>query len=1200
MKTVEIDIALGLIDTALEKQSLNDLQELIFVGSWHRKTYVEIAEQHGYDNDYIRETGSQLWHLLSEAISERVTKRNLHSVLGRLHRQQGSQQKSLTSSASYPQDSISQDWGDAPEQVSFLGREKELSTLTAWITQDDCRMVGVFGMGGTGKTVLLSYQIKQIQSDYEYLIWRSVRNAPLLKELLADLIQLLSGNQETEQSLPRDSGDRITLLLRYFKQHRCLLVLDNVESLLKSGTSCGRYRSGYENYGLLFKQVGEQSHQSCLLVTSREKPIEFSQLEGKECPVRSLNLMGLQPEIGRRLIQQKGEFSATENAWQRLTELYSGNPLALQIVAAAIQDLFHGDIERFLENFVIVFDDIDFLLDEQFSRLSSLEQKIMYWLAIEREPIDIATLEEDILQSMPRRKLFEALKSLVRRSLVYQTSYGFTQQPVVMEYLIERLQQKVTQEIIDSSPNGLIDFALVKSQNKEYIRISQKRALLEPIQQELLGHFKDKTGLEKKLKHLIELLREEFSELSGYAAGNILSLMQSLEIEVRNFNFSGLPIRQIDFQNTVLQSVNLEGAWLNDSVFSCNFNYWTSVAISPDGKTLASGNMQGNIVLWNFPEMNEHQLLNGHSHWARKLIFSRDSQRLVSAAHDQTVKVWNLQTNEPIATLEKHIGLISVVLSPDEKTIISAGHDGQIKFWDIATWKCVQTLQSWDTSRRNPEQQMITGLGISPNGTTLISGSSMGYLKMHNLLTGQSTPLKSEHLGVVWSVIFEPHTNCFFTSIGTIIKQWDCHTGDCLRTLQGHSSQVVELSCSPDGQYLASGSYDHTVRLWEVESGQCIHVLEGHDSDIWGLTFTTAGRQLVSVSLDNSIRLWEVETGHLLKTVRGNNTTLWDVTFTPDGKQLITGGEDQMLRLWDVDGQTCLKNWQAHDNAVTQVALHSDGQILASSSGDRLVKLWDMASGQCQQVLQGQENWLWSIDFSPNGKWIAGSGRSSDIHIWDVETGHCIKHLVNAHPLFIWEVAFSSDSRLLASGSYDHTIKLWDTDTWQCVSTLVGHKDFIDAVCFSPTGQWLASSGHDRSVKIWDFERGNCVQTLEGHQDVIWSIAFNPDGKLLASASFDHTVRVWNVKTGDCLHTLKGHQGFVHSVCFHPFQNLLASSDRDGTVRLWNLDSGECSAVLEVPKLYEGLNITGVSGITPTQRQMLLALGAVEKAQSKW
>ena len=1199
---MEIDIALGLIDTALEKQSLNDLQELIFVESWHRKTYVEIAEQHGYDNDYVRETGAQLWHLLSETLGERVTKRNLHSVLGRLHRQKGSKQKNLTSSASYPQDSIYQDWGDAPEQVSFLGREQELNTLTAWINQDDCRMVGVFGMGGTGKTALLSYQTKQIQKDYEYLIWRSARNAPLLKELLADLIQLLSGKQEIEQSLPHNSRDRINLLIRYFKQHRYLLVLDNVESLLMSGTSCGRYRPGYEDYGVLFKQVGEQSHQSCLLLTSREKPLEFSQLEGKELSVRSLNLTGLQPEIGRLLVQQKGQFSGTKKAWQRLVNLYSGNPLALQIAAAAIQDLFDGDVEQFLEDFVVVFDDIDFLLDEQFNRLSELEQQVMYWLAIEREPIEIKILEADILQSIPRRKLLESIKSLIRRSLVYKTTNGFTQQPVVMEYLIENLQQKVTQEIISNSPSALIYFALVKSKTKEYIRTSQKRVLLEPVKQELLNYFGNNLALETRLKQLVDLLREQFSELSGYAAGNILSLIQNLEIEIKDYNFSGLPIRQIDFQDTALKAVNLEGAQLNETLFSHTFDYCFSVAISPDGKILATGGARGDITLWNFPKMDEHKLIGGHSHWVSKLIFSRNGHLLVSSGHDRTVKVWNLKTHELLSTLEGHVAPISTIsFSPDEKTIISAGHDGKIKFWDMATWDCVQTIRNNDDSDKDPSQRMITGMAISPDGSTLVSGSSAGCVTHYNLLTGQSTSFEGAHPSIIWSVLFHPQGNYFFTgSADTTVKQWDRFTGDCLRIMQGHSSQIVGLSCSQDGQYLASGSQDKTVRLWQVESGQCLHVLQGHDSDIWGMEFTPAGDQLVSVSLDNSIRRWEVKTGHLLQTIRGNYLALWDVTFTPDGKQVITGGEDRQLRLWDVDSQTCLKAWEAHANEITTVAFHPERQILASASGDGLVKLWDMSSGQCQHVLQGQENWIWSLDFSPNGKWIAGSGRSSDIQIWDVETGQCIKWLANAHPIFSWVAVFSPDNRLLAtSGSYDYTIQLWDTQTWQCASTLIGHEERIDTIRFCPTGQWLASGGHECEIKIWDLEHANCVRTLRGHRDIVWSLAFSPDGKRLASASLDHTVRVWDVTTGDCLHSLEGHQAYVHGVCFHPSQNLIASGSRDGTVRLWDLDSGECSAVLEVPKLYEGLNITGVSGLTSTQRRMLLALGAVETTQSK-
>ena len=661
---MEINKALAIIDAALGSERLSDLQELVLVGTWQSQTYADIAEQYGYDGDYTREIGAQLWQLLSEALGERITKRNCHSVLGRLNRLSEEPIHELVKSST--QVIIGQDWGEAPDSSLFLGRKQELDMLQSWMIEQGCRLIGVFGMGGTGKTALSTYLAQQLQGSFDYVLWRSLRNAPSLNHLLADFIQFLSGKQETEKSLPCDSRDRITLLIHYLKQHRCLLVLDNAESILKLGAHCGLYRPGYEDYGVLLKQVGEQSHQSCLLLTSREKPLEFSQLEGTQLPIRSLKLTGLQRETGKRLVQQKGQFSATTEAWQRLVSLYSGNPLALQIVAAAIKDLFDGNVDRFIDHSVIIFDDINLLLDEQFNRLSALEKQIMYWLAIEREPIEIEALEANILRSFSKRQLFEALKSLVRRSLVYKAGAGFTQQPVVMEYLIEKLQQQVTQEIISDTPDVLISYALVKSQTKEYIRESQQRILLEPIKQGLLSYFENKAELENKLKQIIDLLRNNWANESGYAAGNILNLMQKLGLDISGCDFSQLSIRQVDVQNTPLKGVNFTGVQLDDAIFSYDFDYSLSVAIAPQGNLLATGGAQGGITLWNFPEMDSYQLLSGHSHWVKKLTFSADGRLLASAGFDRTVRVWDVQTAECLATLKGHTApASSACFSPD-------------------------------------------------------------------------------------------------------------------------------------------------------------------------------------------------------------------------------------------------------------------------------------------------------------------------------------------------------------------------------------------------------------------------------------------------------------------------------------------------------------------------------------------------------
>ncbi len=1141
--------------------------------------------------------------MLSELLGENITKRNFKSVIGRLYRQQQnldtdvpnnrisqttqSNNDQLSSSTNQKKNALV-DWEDAPDSSSFLGRKDEIVHIQSWIIDDRCRLVGIFGIGGIGKTTLAVKLAQLAQHDFEYVVWRSLRNAPPLDELLIHTIEFVSDRRDTEQCLPLETGGRIRHLMQYFKNQRCLLILDNAEAILQSGDRCGRYRCRYEDYGEFLRQVGEQRHQSCLLLTSREKPHEYTYFDGEQLPVRSLQLTGLSESTGQAIIEKKGNFSATPQIWQRLVNLYAGNPLALKIVAAAIRELFEGQIEEFLENAIFIFDDITHLLDEQFNRLSRLEQKVMYWLAIEREPVSLETLQTDILQSLSKRELFESLKSLIRRSLIQKTAKGFTQQPVIMEYLIEKLREQVTQEIISDTPNILVDYALLKTQTKEYIRAYQQRVVIKPITEQLLECCGSLLELENKLRKLVTLLREQWSEDAGYATGNIIHLAKQLEIDLSGYDFSNLPLRQVDLQMTMLKRANLQGASLNDVTFSDNLDYFFSIAIDPQGKLVATGGAQGKITLRDFPSLNIQYHLSGHGSWVNQVAFSPDSQILASASLEATVRIWDLSTQNCIAVLCDHTAPVSsVTFSPDGQTLVTGGHDGLIKFWDVKHWNCFKTIEE-------PTGQ-VGGVAFSPDGNLLAYGSFDGYGVLYDLRTEQQRRSKDSHGHLIWFTVFHPNGKSFITSSWDHnLREWDIHTGECLKIFRGHTNHVAGVVCSSDGKLLASGSHDQTVRIWNLDTGECLQVLQGHLSDVWGVAFSPDHQILASVSMDHSTRLWEVETGKPLKVSRGSYTALWSIAFNADGTQLISGGEDRKFRLWNLATQQCVNTWSAHDNEITCVRFHPQGKIVASGGGDRTIKLWDLQSGRCLHQLKGHQNWVWSIAFSPNGQFLASAGRDKLVYIRDAKTGELLQILEENIKVFNWSVAFNHNSQILASGNYDCLINLWNTTTWEKSQTLVGHESYINAVSFNPKNNLLVSGGFDCSVRLWDTEMGECIKVLREHQDMIWSIDFNPSGDLVASASFDQTIKIWDVRTGDCLHTLSGHKGFVFSVSFHPRENVIASGSRDGTIRLWDINSGECLSILQPPQIYEELNIKGVQGLSPMEREMLLSLGAVE------
>jgi WD40 repeat protein len=1080
-----------------------------------------------------------------------------------------------------------QDWGEVPSISGFSGRTVELSQLQQWIIKDKCQLVALLGMGGIGKTVLSAKFAKEEKDNFEYLIWRNLRNAPPIKEELAILIRFLS--DEREINLPETIGSRVTLLIKYLRERRCLVILDNAEIIMQGGDRAGYYREGYEDYGQLLRRVGEELHQSCLMLTSREKPRELAPLEGATSPVRTISLTGLGEAEGQEILKDKGLFGA-EQDWVKLVENYSGNPLALKLVSEPIRELFGGDIAAFLAEGEIIFGGTRNLLDQQFERLSEIEKELMYWLAIKREAVSLEELLDSIVRTVPKRELLESLESLRRRSLIEKSAAYFTLQSVVMEYMTERLIEEVCQEITSGNISLFMSHALTKATAKDYVRAIQIRLILKPVGDRLVNIFRSQKSIESKLISILDNLRDKFTVRPGYAGGNTLNLLSQLQTDLTGYDFSHLAVWQSYLQGTNLHNVNFAYSDLSKSVFTEILDRIMSVAFSPNGKLLATGDADGQTYLWQVEDGKLLFACVGHSGWVRSVAFSPDGQTLASGSEDQTVKLWDVHNGECLKTLQGHSGRVrAVAFSPDGQTLASGSEDQTVKLWNVPDGKYLKTLQG--------NSSWIWSVVFSPDGQTLAT-SSEERVKLWDVHNGECLKTLQGHTGWVQSVVFSPDGQTLASgSSDQTVKLWDVHNGECVKTLQGHSSLIRTVAFSPDGQTLASGSEDQTVKLWDVRDGKCLKTLQGHSSIVRSVAFSADSQTLASGCEDQTMKLWNVHDGKCLKTLQGYSDRIWSVAFSPDGQTLASGSEDQTVKLWDVHNNKYLKTLQGHSGWIWSVVFSPDGQTLASGSEHKTVKLWDVHDGKCLKTLQGHSDRIWSAAFSTNGQILASGSSDQTVKLWDVHNGECLKTL-RGHSSWVKSVAFSPDGQILASGSDDQTVKLWDVHNGECLKTLQAHSGRVWSVAFSPDGQTLASGSSDQTVKLWDVHNGECLKTLQGHSNYILSVAFSPDGQTLVSGSDDQTVRLWNVTDGKYLKTLQV-ESRVNSVAFSSDGITLASGSQDGTIRLWDMLTGKCLKTTRSPRPYEEMNITGVTGLTEAQLTTLKALGAVEDTEKK-
>ena len=1074
-----------------------------------------------------------------------------------------------------------QDWGEAVEVSVFYGRTEELNTLEQWIICDRCRLVALLGMGGIGKTSLSIKLAQKIQDNFDYVIWRSLTNAPLIQDILADIIKFLSNQQET--NLPEDTGARISLLIDYLRSSRCLLILDNAESILQGDNDAGQYREGCEQYGKLIQRIGDTSHQSCLIITSREKPGEIATSEGDNHAVRSFQMPGLKAVEGEEIFQAKG-LSGSDDEQRKLIDFYKGNPLALKIISTTIKEVFDGSIHDFLANGSVIFGRVRDLLNQQFNRLSDLEIEVMYWLAINREPVSVSELREDIVSLESPPKLIEAVQSLVRRSLIEKSAALFTLQHVVMEYLTDRLIEQVCDEIKTGKIKAFNKYALIKATAKDYIRETQVRLILKPIAERIT------VGAHgcAPLQQMLSKLREQSSRQPGYAGGNILNLLCYLQIDVNGLDFSNLKVWQAYLQGMTLQRVNFANSDLAKSVFTQAFDRITAVTFSPDGKSLATSDVIGQVRLWQVADGQQLMTFQGHSDWISSIAFSPDGKLLASSgtSDDPTVKLWEANTGQCVRILQGHnYWISSVAFSPDGQTLASASDDHTVRLWEVSTGQCVRILQghtSW-----------VKSVAFSPKGQTLASGSGDQTIRLWEVSTGQCLQIL-RHTNHVRSVAFSPDGQLLASSGNdSTVRLWEVATGNCLKTLQGHTHDIARIAFSPDGQLLASGSDDNTARLWEVSTGQCLQILRGHANKVRSVAFSPDGQTIASASDDSTVKLWEVSTGNSLRIFQGHTSRMRSVAFSPDDQTIVSGSGDQKVRLWDVKTGQCLKVLQGHSSNIQCVAFSPNGQTLASS-GDPTVRLWEITSGHCLHILQGHRSWVQCVTFSPNGQTLASGSGDQTIRLWDVQTGQCL-HVLQGHPSEVRCVTFSPNGQLLASSGRDHTVRLWDSSTGQCLNTLQGNSNWIKSITFSQDGQTLASrGGSDHTVLLWDVSTGQCLKTLQGETSWGYFVAFSPDGQIFAGSGDDSTVGLWEVSTGQCLKTLQGHTDKVWSVAFSSNGQTLVSGSQDETLKIWDVQTGECLKTLKVDRPYEGMNITGVTGLTQAQVAMLKTLGAVE------
>jgi len=600
------------------------------------------------------------------------------------------------------------------------------------------------------------------------------------------------------------------------------------------------------------------------------------------------------------------------------------------------------------------------------------------------------------------------------------------------------------------------------------------------------------------------------------------------------------------------------------------------LAISPDAGIIASSPTDNEVKLWQRDGTLVATL--PHNGFVWRMAFSPDSKLLACASGEGTVKVWqqegtSWQNPKLLHTLEGHSKEFNgVAFSPDGETLAASGENNTVKLWD-KNGNLLTILDRTDAVR---------SLSFSPDGEMLVSASAEGTIRLwkKNGAFWDSVKLWRTfqgHSAAIWKVKFSPDGEIFASaSMDKTVKLWrsnapldqELHPGTLLmsgnpptqvpplRTLKGHASGVESVDFSPDGEIIASGSDDRTIKFWSKD-GKELRTFRGHSGAVWDIEFSPDGTFIASLGIGYAVKLWQPKNIFFLPLL-GHDAAVYAAAFAPDGKIVATVSTDGLMKLWRVDG-TLLKTLKEDTAGLWAVAFSPDGKLIAAG-GEKTVKLWHKG-GRFLGEINAHKGIIYGITWSPDGKIIASASTDGTVKLWQSD-GTLLRTLKLDGSSF-WDVAFSPDGKALAAVNSSGAIAIWKPDG-TLLQAIDAHQAISAGVSFSPDGKMLASASMDGTIKLWNLDISSTLidtsvphssqlrRTFKGHAQGVTRVSFSPDGEIVATASLDNTVKLWN-SNGILLTTLAGHTGALTGVSFSPDGTFLVSASHDQTVILWNV-----------------------------------------------
>lgn len=1071
------------------------------------------------------------------------------------------------------------DWGDAPPHMDIFGRREEL----AWLNKKSAEGVKIFclvGTGGIGKSTLARNWADAFVDESDAVIWISFKNRPDPLAVFRKICQLLV----PECTIPLKSVfEHIDDLIGLLTYKKAIIILDNMESIMKSGDETGEFIEGFSYIERFLKRFADITTQSNVLLTTRELPNCIEYLANSHSTIcRFYNLPGLDKEAVKQIVAFHGLTWKSEENLEKFSEHHGGSPYAITLASSTVLSDYGGVIDSYVESASKLPSKLIKLLDTQIVRLSALQKTILYLLAVERVPVSLQGILDSLIHSYFEDEIKDALSQLRHKSLLEPVNENgcYYIQNVLCDYATDQICKEMTGCIINviktkemSSDDLLLrDLHIITATASHEIREAQMRTLVKPIYKNVSARF----GAARVRPELYNAIRSIGSDPStvGFAVGTLVTMMLQTAEELNGLDLSETLLWSCDFEFCDLIDTDFRGSDLRLSRFREVLDAVSCVAFGKDNDEIFFGTSDGKIHVQNLKE-NSLSAKKIHSGYVRGMAYDRKNGSLLTVGEDRKLHVLdpeNLLEKEVVET-ENH-SLRFVSLSKEGRRIYG-GDGGLIVQSDgnrILREECPDSGIVRDGCFQGEETvAFVTENGLVKCGGFMTSPSEMKSIVLENQSLWCITPIEKGYLvagkqGKI--VMLDENLN---------------RTGP---DFEGANSPIWHI-VSGNNYYVAATSIG-ALLFFDKTTGMIRYRIAAHENWIRALSVSADGNYLISGSADQSVKIFKESTRELRFDLAGESLNFLAVADT--GRSLVAGGTDGLLHCWDHASCKPRRIHRPYNAWVRALSYSSAADCVAIGYGTGAIELWDLKKDKFVQIGVHPGGDVWALDFHPEFPMFLSAGEDGKVLQWNKDSlGNWNYREVYDFGKWAIECKYSSDGKKIACGDALGHVAVIDGASVEDLP-LQERPDQAWGIAWSKDDKHIVVAERSAMLRFWQIGEGKPVCVSVPSESANWDVAFTEDGTTAAAVGDRGYI---TFARDNKIKVCKLSEGRLQAVAPCKEKNAFVAAGDDGIVLETDLD-GNVTKRFVPDRQYSRLKVENAINVSDFQLSSIRQFGGID------